>query len=164
MRSFLTVACLLVALAMLVPGCSARASNGPPPPAVKIQLGGGNPPTTVKILERAYFGVCSNPSGKAPACEDSVMRWKLIGNPLGSDQQVKIEDAPFHVPCFSSSIPITFTSGGSDTQESGSADPACTWSKFGVYWPYVVRLIEVDENGDEVDEIDSTDPGGIIFP
>jgi len=167
MRSVVLVTGLAIAVVLVAQVSPMSASNGPPPPTVNIHLSGGtggNPPTTVEIQDRPYFGVCSNPAGRAPACDDSVMRWRLVGQPLGALQQVRIEDAPNHLRCFTSTVPITFTGGGQNPQESGSADDSCTADKFGVYWPYVVRLITVDTSGRETGEIDTTDPGGIIFP
>ena len=169
MRKALEIDCLMIVLTLLILAVVGPASQAQAQPAVHIRLGGGSPPSTVVVDDKPYFGVC--PSASPPLCDDTVMRWRLVGNPIGEHQIVRIEDAPAvtgspqpHLKCFPEDIPMDFTQSSQNPQATGTPASICTLDEKGLYWPYIVRLIEVDPmTGDET-EIDSTDPGGIIHP
>ena len=129
------------------------------PPGCRIQTVGAN--------ER-YRGVCRGGT-QAGKCDGSSFSWSVLGGNSCKAQQptweLFIVDAPAHIRCFEPDPALgpgvvqKFVADGPTTLNSGPPSVSCSQDKYGTYWPYIIVL--EDGNGNQ---LDSTDPGAVIFP
>lgn len=168
MEKAVRVVCLTIAVVVVVLGTPSP-GYAQPPDMVTIKLkddGSGSCEILLKDKGNRFKGVCQK-NTNPKKCAVTEFRWTVENDDppdacgLASWTLV-IKNAPGHPECFPDAhhepwFVAKFTAFD-QIRTSGPPSPECSQDKFGTYWPYVISLY------DDTGLIDTTDPGGIIFP
>lgn len=133
---------------------------------VEIKLKNKGSSCEIELKDKRFEGICKS-GANDKKCDGDGFSWEVKANPCNNlaEWTLVITNAPDHPACFTQDLDlypgvvVLFTEADTGPKSSGLPLDECTDDKYGTYWPYVVSLY--DGSGDLVE---TTDPGGIIFP
>lgn len=168
MEKAVRVVCLMIAVVVALLGMSSPGYAGSVDILIQVHRDGAGSCSIDPIAVGSRFrGVCKG-SSKAGKCDGDSISWKIQGASCTTEVpnwKLFIVDAPGHASCFKPDsslgpgIVLKFDKANAGPLDSGPPHLSCSQDKYGTYWPYIVVL--EDGSGKQ---LDSTDPGGIIFP